>query len=72
MYVAGYPFRRKISAGVKVTKAIVSCLTGIGDNFSQIQIEKMITGETYHLSCWMTMAQIEKGKSRKVIFQDLD
>ena len=149
VYVAGYPFGRKISAGVKVTKGIVSSLTGIGNNFSQIQIDaalqpgnsggpilddkgnvigvavakldikkilkdfgvipedtnfgvktsvvksitdstdisllspnsrsisksklgKMITGGTYYLSCWMTMAQIEKARSRKVIFQDLN
>ncbi len=149
VYVAGYPFGRKISTGVKVTKGIVSSLTGIGNNFSQIQIDaalqpgnsggpilddkgnvigvavakldikkilkdfgvipedtnfgvrtnvvqtitdsanvslpspnksaisksklgKMISGGTYYLSCWMTMAQIEKLKSRKVIFQDLD
>ena len=148
-YVAGYPFGRKISTGVKVTKGIVSSLTGIGNNFSQIQIDaalqpgnsggpilddkgnvigvavakldikkilkdfgvtpedtnfgvrtnvvqtitdsanvslpspnksailksklgKMISGGTYYLSCWMTMAQIEKARSRKVIFQNLD
>jgi len=149
VYVAGYPFGRKISTGVKVTKGIVSSLTGIGNNFSQIQIDaalqpgnsggpilddkgnvigvavakldikkilkdfgvipedtnfgvrtnvvqtitdsanvslpspnksaisksklgKMISGGTYYLSCWMTMAQIEKARSRKVIFQNLD
>ena len=149
VYVAGYPFGRKISTGVKVTKGIVSSLTGVGNNFSQIQIDaalqpgnsggpilddkgnvigvavakldikkilkdfgvipegtnfgvrtnvvqtiadsanvslpspnkstisksklgKMISGGTYYLSCWMTMAQIEKARSRKVIFQNLD
>jgi hypothetical protein len=149
VYVAGYPFGRRISTGVKVTKGIISSLTGIGNNFSQIQIDaalqpgnsggpilddkgnvvgvavakldikkilknygvlpentnfgiktnvvrnilessgvslpsatrssisksklgKMIADGTYYLSCWMTMAQIEKIKSRKVIFQNLD
>jgi len=149
VYVAGYPFGKRISTSVKVTKGIISSLTGIGNNFSNIQIDaalqpgnsggpilndrgnvvgvavakldlkkvlknfgvipentnfgiktnvvrsllesndvrlpspnkraisksklgKMISDGTYYLSCWMTMAQIEKMKSRKVIFQNLD
>ena len=149
IYVAGYPFGKRISTSVKVTKGIVSSLTGIGNNFSNIQIDaalqpgnsggpilndrgnvvgvavakldlkkvlkdfgvipedtnfgiktsivknllesndvslpapntkpiskskrgRMISDGTYYLSCWMTMAQIEKMKSRKVIFQNLD
>ena len=149
IYVAGYPFGRSISAGVKVTKGIISSLTGIGNNFSEIQIDaalqpgnsggpilddkgnvvgvavskldrefalkkygtlpentnfgiktsvvrnilvssgvslpsanpssisksklgKMISDGTYYLSCWMTKAQIEEFKSRKVIFQNLN
>jgi len=149
VYVAGYPFGRRISTGVKVTKGIISSLTGIGNNFSQIQIDaalqpgnsggpildgggnvvgvavakldikkilknygvlpentnfgiktnvvrsilessgvslpsatrssisksklgKMIADGTYYLSCWMTTAQIEKMRSKKVIFQNLD
>jgi len=39
VYVAGYPFGRKISTGVKVTKGIISSLTGIGNNFANIQID---------------------------------
>ena len=39
IYVAGYPFGRKISTSVKVTKGIISSLTGIGNNFSNIQID---------------------------------
>ena len=39
VYVAGYPFGRRISTGVKVTKGIISSLTGIGNNFSNIQID---------------------------------
>ena len=149
IYVAGYPFGRKISTSVKVTKGIVSSLTGIGNNFSNIQIDaalqpgnsggpilndkgnvvgvavakldikkvledwgvipentnfgiktsvvrnllesndislpdpntksisksklgKMITEGTYYLSCWMTYAQIEMMRSRKVFFPTLD
>ena len=149
VYVAGYPFGRRISTGVKVTKGIISSLTGIGNNFSNIQIDaalqpgnsggpilddkgnvvgvavakldikkilknygvipedtnfgikvsvvrsilegsnvssprpntssisktklgKMISDGTYYLSCWMTTAQIEKMRSKKVIFQNLE
>ncbi len=39
IYVAGYPFGQKISTSVKVTKGIISSLTGIGNNFSNIQID---------------------------------
>jgi S1-C subfamily serine protease len=39
VYVAGFPFGRKISNSVKVTKGIISSLTGIGNNFSNIQID---------------------------------
>jgi hypothetical protein len=39
IYVAGYPFGQKISTGTKVTKGIISSLTGIGNNFSSIQID---------------------------------
>ena len=149
IYVAGYPFGRKISTSVKVTKGIISSLTGIGNNFSNMQIDaalqpgnsggpilddrgnvvgvavakldikkilkdfgvipedtnfgiktnvvrsllesnnvdlpnpnqrkisksklgRMISDGTYYLSCWMTLAQIEKMRSKKVIFQNLD
>ena len=149
IYVAGFPFGRKISTSVKVTKGIISSLTGIGNNYSNIQIDaalqpgnsggpilndrgnvvgvavakldlkkvlknfgvipedtnfgiksnvvrnllessnvslrspntktisksklgKMISDRTYYLSCWMTMEQIEKIRSEKVIFQSLN
>ena len=39
IYVAGYPFGNEISTSVKVTKGIISSLTGIGNNFSNIQID---------------------------------
>ena len=148
IFVAGYPFGKRISASVKVTKGIVSSLTGIGNNFSNIQIDaalqpgnsggpiindrgnvigvavakldvkyivkkfgvipentnfgikssvvmnllqgnsvsvsrpntgklgksklgRMISVATYYLSCWMTMAQIERMRTKKVIFRDI-
>ncbi|MDB2679992.1 trypsin-like peptidase domain-containing protein [Methylophilaceae bacterium] len=40
--VAGYPFGYKISRTIKVTKGIISSLSGIGNNFSQIQIDAAI------------------------------
>ena len=39
IYVARYPFGKKASISVKVTKGIVSSLAGIGSNFSNIQID---------------------------------
>ena len=149
IYVAGYPFGNEISTSVKVTKGIISSLTGIGNNFSNIQIDaalqsgnsggpilddlgnvvgvavakldakymfeefgvipentnfgikssvvgsildsngvdyptanmssisksqlgKMISDGTYYIFCWMTMAQIEKMKTKKVMFETLD
>ena len=39
IYVAGYPFGDKFSTAVKVTKGIISSLTGLGNNFSNIQID---------------------------------
>lgn len=39
VYVAGFPFGRQVSESVKVTKGIISSLTGIGNNFSNIQID---------------------------------
>ena len=39
---------------------------------SKSKLGKMISGGTYYLSCWMTTAQIEKMRSKKVIFQNLD
>ena len=37
--VAGYPFGNKLSSSIKFTKGIVSSLTGVGDNYSEIQID---------------------------------
>ena len=149
VYVAGFPFGDKVSTSIKVTKGIVSSLTGLGNNFSNIQIDaalqsgnsggpilddfgnvvgvavakldskymfdefgiipentnfgvkssvvrsvlesnnvkissanksfisksqlgEMITNGTYYISCWMTMAQMEEMKSKKVFFNNLD
>ncbi|MDA7648408.1 trypsin-like peptidase domain-containing protein [Alphaproteobacteria bacterium] len=149
IYVAGYPFGMNLSTSVKVTKGIISSLTGIENNFSEIQIDaalqsgnsggpildekgnvvgvavskldvkyalknfgaipentnfgiksivvgsildsngvnipqankkpisksqlgKQISKGTYYISCWMTMAQIEKMRTQKVMFSDLD
>ena len=36
------------------------------------KLGKMITDGTYYVSCWMTLAQIEKVRSKKVLFSDFD
>jgi S1-C subfamily serine protease len=149
VYVAGHPFGRDISTSVKVTRGIVSSLTGVANNFSNLQIDaslqpgnsggpimndkgnvigvavakldldtivedygvvpenvnfgvkanvvinimeseniklpkpnltsmqmselgEMITDGTYYLSCWMTMAQINKARETKVIFKNFN
>jgi hypothetical protein len=41
-------------------------------SISKTQLGKMISDGTYYLSCWMTTAQIEKMRSKKVIFQNLN
>ena len=148
IYVAGYPFGMNISSSVKVTRGIISSLTGVGNNFSEIQIDaalqsgnsggpilddkgnvvgvavakldvefalenfgaipentnfgikanvvgsilesnnvavppanktpiskselgRRIMDGTYYISCWMTMAQIESMRTKKVMFDDL-
>ena len=146
--VAGFPFGDEISSSLKFTRGIVSSLTGIGNNYSEIQIDAAIqpgnsggpimdefgnivgvavakldikaiiedygvipentnfgvkssavrnlmegngipfkspntemisrrelsqiaTDGTVFLTCWMTMAQIEKMQSEKVMFSNL-
>ena len=39
---------------------------------STSQRAKLITDGTYYISCWMTLAQIEKVRSKKVLFSELD
>ena len=148
IYVAGHPFGQAISTSVKVTKGIISSLSGIANNFSNLLIDaalqpgnsggpimndkgnvigvavakldfatildefdtipenvnfgvkanvvinileseniklptpnintiltselgELITDGTYYLSCWMTVAQIEKMLETKVMFSNL-
>ena len=147
--VAGFPFGDRGSSSLKFTKGIVSSLSGIGNNYSEIQIDaaiqpgnsggpimdeygniiavavskldmkkvlkdygvipentnfgikasavknllqgnavaskkpntsilskqelsRLATNGTVFLSCWMTVAQIEDMKNRKVLFTDLE
>ena len=37
--VAGFPFGNAVSNSIKFTKGIVSSVTGLGNNYSQIQID---------------------------------
>ena len=39
IYVAGFPFGKAVSGSVKVTKGIISSLVGVGNNFSNMQID---------------------------------
>ena len=39
VYVAGFPFGKEISSSIKVTRGVVSSLSGVGDNYSNIQID---------------------------------
>ena len=42
IYVAGYPFGKAVSSSVKVTKGVVSALTGSNDNYALVQIDAAI------------------------------
>ena len=147
--VAGYPFGNNVSSTLKFTQGIVSSIAGLGNDYSQIQIDaalqpgnsggpildqygnvvavavaklslekilkdygvvpentnfgvkssavrnlmqgngvalkspntevlskqdlsKVATDGTVFLSCWMTTAQLEKVKTRKVLFTDFE
>ncbi len=147
--VAGFPFGDAVSSSLKFTTGVISSLAGIGNNYSQMQIDaalqpgnsggpiidelgnivgiavakldvdkvyedfgvipentnfaikgsiakillqsfnvplkvpnkneipkselsKITTKGTLHLSCWMTLAQIEKMQSQKVLFENFD
>ena len=43
-----------------------------GKSVSKKKLGRMISDGTYYLSCWMTIAQIKKMKSKKVVFQNLE
>ena len=45
--------------------------TPMKDKISRSELSKKITDGTLFLSCWMTYAQIEKFKTQKVMFRDL-
>lgn len=55
IYVSGYPFGKKVSTSVKVTRGIISSLTGYGNNFSGIQIDAAIRRVTVAAPYLMTM-----------------
>ena len=42
IYVAGFPFGDTLSESIKMTKGIVSSLTGLGSNVAQIQIDAVV------------------------------
>ena len=147
--VAGFPFGHRYSSSLKFTQGIVSSLTGVGNNYSEIQIDaalqpgnsggpimdeagnivgvavaklalkqivddygvvpentnfgvktsavrnlmegnqvpikspstvkpskadlsRMATAGTVYLTCWMTTAQIEQMRTKKVLFSELE
>ena len=46
--------------------------TGTDKPLPKRQLAAPLTDNTFFLSCWMTMAQIEKLRAQKVMFSDLD
>ena len=42
IFALGYPFGKAISSSVKITKGIVSALTGLGDDYGRFQIDAAI------------------------------
>ena len=40
--VAGYPFGDRISSTIKITRGVISSLAGIGDDYSQFQIDAAV------------------------------
>ena len=39
---------------------------------SRQELSRHATNGTFFLTCWMTMAQVEKLRSKKVMFEDLE
>ena len=39
---------------------------------SKTKLGKIITNSTYYVSCWMTLAEVEKMKTKKLFFSFLD
>ena len=64
--------------GAKAT-IVEALLDANGVNYQQGKAEKptgaefskMLSNGTYYISCWMTLAQIEAMKTKKVMFSDL-
>jgi S1-C subfamily serine protease len=42
IYAAGFPFGDSVNSTIKITRGVVSSLSGFGDNFSQFQIDAAI------------------------------
>jgi len=49
----------------------VSVLRPNTGKLGKSELGRMISDATYYLSCWMTMAQIEQMRTKKVIFRDI-
>ena len=49
----------------------IKLLNPNADTIPNKELVKLITEGTYYLSCWMTLAQIEKMQETKVMFKDL-
>ena len=56
----------------QTNRAVQSVASANRSSISKSQLGKMISNGTYYISCWMTMAQIEKMKTKKVFFSNLD
>jgi len=39
---------------------------------SRLQLSRQATDGTVYLTCWMTMAQVERLRGRKVMFEDME
>ena len=39
IYVAGFPFGNRISSSIKITKGIISSLTGFGNDYTRMQVD---------------------------------
>ena len=65
--------------GVKAS-AVKNLMDGNGISFkvsnqeapSRLQLSRQATDGTVYLTCWMTMAQVERLRGRKVMFEDME
>ena len=66
IYVAGYPFGQAVSSSVKVTKGVVSALTGIGNNYSNIRMIRIFVATLVQTSSTtFSSARATKERERK-------